>query len=77
MENDELLGNKIKKDFESYKVRKEWKQENTKREQYLAGQKRLGGLFTLTKVIQSYDQKCDTLNIVKRVVKTDQHIIRD
>ena len=32
MENDELLGNKIKKDFESYKVRKEWKQENTKRE---------------------------------------------
>ena len=32
MENDELLGNKIKKDFESYKVWKEWKQENTKRE---------------------------------------------
>ena len=32
MENNELLGNKIKKDFESYKVWKEWKQENTKRE---------------------------------------------
>ena len=32
MENNELLGNKIKKDFENYKVWKEWKQENTKRE---------------------------------------------
>ena len=32
MLNDELLGNKIKKDFESYKVWKEWKQENTKKE---------------------------------------------
>ena len=32
MENDELLGNTIKKDFESYKVWKEWKQENTLRE---------------------------------------------